>query len=157
MLIYGAMNLLAFGVVIAAARRTNSAELGSFAGLFSYAPGLTVAMTIALASLAGIPPLGGWFAKFVVFRALVSPGTVGGTSLALVMAVNSVIAFYYYGLVLKEMWFKAAPDGDTSPIRIPPSLQAALGLTGLATIVFGVVPGVITHFTDFTSLLTAGS
>ena len=63
------MNLGAFAVVIAVARKTRSAEITSFGGLFHYAPGLTVAMTIFLFSLAGIPPLGGWFAKFGIFRA----------------------------------------------------------------------------------------
>ena len=52
-----------------------SAEISSFGGLFQYAPGLTVLMTVFLFALAGIPPLGGWFAKFVVFRALVEADT----------------------------------------------------------------------------------
>jgi len=155
LLIYAAMNLGAFAVVIAAARRTNSAEVQSFSGLFSYAPGLTLAMTIALASLAGIPPMGGWYAKFVVFRALVAPDTTSGYVLAVIMAVNSVIAFYYYGQVLKAMWFSEAPTQDTSPIRIPPSLVAALVLTAVATIAFGVAPGLVGHFTDLAPLAAA--
>ncbi len=70
LLIYGAMNLGAFAVVIAVARRTRSAEIESYAGLGQTAPGLAVTMTIFLFSLAGIPPLAGWFAKFVMFRAV---------------------------------------------------------------------------------------
>ena len=73
LLIYAAMNLGAFAVVLAVARKTRSAEISSWGGLFEYAPGLTVLMTMFLFSLAGIPPLGGWLAKFVVFRALLSP------------------------------------------------------------------------------------
>ena len=69
LLIYAAMNLGAFAVVLAVARKTRCAEISSWGGLFEYAPGLTVPMTMFLFSLAGIPPLGGWFAKFVVFRA----------------------------------------------------------------------------------------
>jgi NADH-quinone oxidoreductase subunit N len=106
-----------------------------------------VAMTLALASLAGIPPLGGWFAKFVVFRALTAADTTSGYVLAVVVAVNSVIAFYYYGLVLRAMWFSPAPDGDTTPIRVPVSLVSALTLTVAATVLFGVFPGLIGHFT----------
>ena len=71
--IYVVMNLGAFAVVIAVARKTRSAELTSFSGLFEYAPGLAVAMLIFLASLAGIPPMAGWFAKFLIFRTLVAP------------------------------------------------------------------------------------
>ena len=68
LLIYAAMNLGAFAVIIAVARKTRSAEISSFGGLFQYAPGLAVVMAIFLFSLAGIPPLGGWFAKFVIFQ-----------------------------------------------------------------------------------------
>ena len=73
LLIYPAMNLGAFAVVLAVARKTRSAEIRSWGGLFEYTPGLTVLMTMFLFSLAGIPPLGGWLAKFVVFRALLQP------------------------------------------------------------------------------------
>jgi len=63
------------------------------------------------------------------------------------MAVNSVVAFYYYALVLKAMWFDEAPYGDTSPVRVPVSLISATGLTAGATILFGVFPGLLGHFT----------
>lgn len=61
LLIYAAMNLGAFAFVIAVARKTHSGEISSYGGLFTYAPGLTVVMTAFLFSLAGMPPLGGWF------------------------------------------------------------------------------------------------
>src|SRR5439155_10510455 len=70
LLVYGAMNLGAFAVVIALARRTRSGEISSYAGLFATSPVLAVTMTIFLASLAGIPIFAGWFAKFVMFRAV---------------------------------------------------------------------------------------
>src|SRR5207302_348533 len=59
LLIYAAMNLGAFAVVIAVARKTRSGDISSYGGLFTYAPGLTVVMTMFMFSLAGIPPLGG--------------------------------------------------------------------------------------------------
>src|SRR3546814_11768640 len=105
LLIYAAMNLGAFAVVLAVARKTRSAEIDTWGGLFEYAPGLTVLMSLFLFSLAGIPPLGGWLAKFVVFKSLVEPDlTVGGVTLAVVVAVNSVIALYYYANVSRMMW-----------------------------------------------------
>ncbi len=67
LLVYAFTNLGAFAVVIAVTRTTHSGRISSFAGLISYAPGLAVLMTIFLASLAGVPPLGGWIAKFNVF------------------------------------------------------------------------------------------
>jgi NADH-quinone oxidoreductase subunit N len=155
LLIYAAMNLGAFAVVLAVARKTRSAEISSWGGLFEYAPGLTVLMTVFLFSLAGIPPLGGWLAKFVVFRALVEPDiTFGGVSLAVVVAVNSVIALYYYANVAKEMWMKPVPDGDRTPIRVPFSLAAALALSVVVTVAFGV-SNLATRFGDLAAFLPA--
>jgi NADH-quinone oxidoreductase subunit N len=138
LLLYAAMNLGAFTVVMAVARRTGSAEITSFAGLFNYAPSLAVLMSVFLFSLAGIPPLGGWLAKFVAFRAVVDADTGWAYTLAVVMAVNSVIALAYYANVAKEMWMNPAPDGDHTPVRVPVSLRAALAITAALTLAFGV-------------------
>ena len=109
MIIYAFMNLGAFSVVLAVSRRTRSGTIASYGGLFSYAPGMAVLMTLFLAALAGIPPAGGWFAKFVVFRALADASTPAGWVLAALVAVNAVIAFGYYARVLMQMWFQPAP------------------------------------------------
>jgi NADH-quinone oxidoreductase subunit N len=155
LLIYTAMNLGAFAVVLAVARKTRSAEISSWGGLFEYAPGLTVLMTVFLFSLAGIPPLGGWLAKFVVFRALVQPDlTAGGVALAVVVGVNSVIALYYYASIAREMWMRDVPDGDRTPIKVPVSLSAAVALSVVATIVFGV-SNVATRLGDLASFIPA--
>lgn len=156
LLIYAAMNLGAFVVVIAVARKTASAEIDSYNGLFQYAPGLTVAMTIFLFSLAGIPPLGGWFAKFVVFRAVMSASTPWAVALGVAIAINSVIALFYYANVAKAMWFEEPVDGDVTPIRVPFSLATGVALTVAATLAFGVFPGLIGHFTDFPGTLALG-
>ena len=148
LLIYAAMNLGAFAVVLAVARKTRSAEISTWGGLFEYAPGLTVLMTMFLFSLAGIPPLGGWLAKFVVFRALLEPDvTAGGVTLAVVVGVNSVIALYYYANVAKTMWMDPVPDGDRTPVRVPFSLGAALAISITLTVAFGV-SNLATRFGD---------
>jgi NADH-quinone oxidoreductase subunit N len=155
LLIYAGMNLGAFAVVLAVARKTRSAEIESLGGLFEYAPGLTVLMTVFLFSLAGIPPLGGWLAKFIVFRTLLQPDlTAGGVTLAVVVGVNSVIALYYYANVAKEMWMKPVPDGDRTPVRVPFSLAAALALSVLVTIAFGV-SNLATRFGDLARFIPA--
>src|SRR5439155_24490620 len=110
LMIYAAMNLGAFAVVIAVARKTRSGEISSYGGLMTYAPGLTVLMTFFLFSLAGIPPLGGWFAKFYVFLAVVRAGTPSAVVLGVITAVNSVIALFYYAGVAREMWMSPVPD-----------------------------------------------
>ncbi|HEY5697362.1 MAG TPA: NADH-quinone oxidoreductase subunit N [Acidimicrobiales bacterium] len=152
LLIYTAMNLGAFAVVIAVARRTGSGEIDSYRGLFQYSPALAVLMSVFLFALAGIPPLAGWVAKFVVFRALLSAETVSGAVLAVVVAVNSVIALFYYANVARLMWFQDAPEGETTSIRVPFSLSAALGIAVIGTLVFGIFPGLVTHFGDVANL-----
>ena len=138
LLIYAAMNLGAFAVVMAVARKTGSGEISSFGGLFEYAPSLAIVMTVFLFALAGIPPLGGWLAKFVAFQAVVDANTTWAYVLAVVMAVNSVIALAYYANVAREMWMNPPPDGDRTPVRVPVSLTAALAITVVLTLAFGV-------------------
>jgi NADH-quinone oxidoreductase subunit N len=138
LVIYAAMNLGAFTVVMAVARKTGSAEVSSFGGLFDYAPPLAVLMSLFLFSLAGIPPLGGWLAKLVAFRAVIDADTGWAYALAVVMAVNSVIALAYYANITKEMWMNPTPGGDKTPVRVPVSLTAALVITAGFTLLFGI-------------------
>ena len=150
------MNLGAFAVVLAVARKTRSGEIDSYGGLFQYAPGLAVAMTIFLAALAGIPPAGGWFAKFGLFRALLDAGGSWAAALGVVVAVNTVIAFAYYARILVQMWFQPIPDGDDRPIAVTGSLGAALTVTIAATMAFGVLPGLVGHFGEVSVLSALG-
>jgi NADH-quinone oxidoreductase subunit N len=154
LIIYAATNLGAFAVVIAVSRKTRSGEISSFGGLFGYAPGLAVLMTAFLASLAGIPPLGGWYAKFSVFNAVLTARSGWGYSIAVIGAVNAVIATAYYVTIMREMWMKTAPDGDVTPVRVPGSIKAALAITGVATLAFGVLPG-LTGYSGITELAGA--
>ena len=156
LVIYAAMNLGAFAVVIAAARKTRSAEISSFGGMFRYAPGLTVAMTIFLASLIGIPPLGGWYAKFSVLQVMVGSHSMWGYGMAVIMAVNSVIAAFYYLGIARAMWFDPAPDGDESPVRVPPSVWTAIAITVAATVLFGVVPGLVSDAAHHAPVIAIG-
>jgi NADH:ubiquinone oxidoreductase subunit 2 (subunit N) len=69
--------------------------------------------------------------------------------------VNSVVAFGYYGTIMREMWMKQVPDGDTTRVGVPGSLALALGITCVATLVLGVLPGVATHFGDIARITGA--
>ena len=155
LIVYAATNLGMFAVIIAVSRKTRSGQIESFGGLFSYAPALGVMATLFLASLAGIPPLGGWIAKFGAFQALLTSGSGWGYALAVIGAVNSVIAFGYYGVVMREIWMKPAPYGDTSPIRTPASIGLALGISTVATLALGVLPGVAMYFGDLARITGA--
>lgn len=152
LLVYAFTNLGAFAVVIAVARKTRSGQISSFGGLFSYAPGLTVLMTIFLASLAGIPPLGGWIAKFNVFRAVLDAGNGWAYALAVVGAANTAIAAAYYLRLMREMWMNDPPDGDVAPVATPQPVMAALAITSIGTVVIGVLPGLVMRFADLNDL-----
>ena len=155
MIVYAATNLGVFAIILAVANKTRSGEISSYGGLFSYAPTLGVLMTLFLASLAGIPPLGGWIAKFVAFQSLIQSQSTWGYALAFVGAVNSVVAFGYYGNVMREIWMRPVPDNDTTLISVPGSLKLALVITAGATLVFGILPGVGLHFADLAEIAGA--
>ena len=155
MIVYAATNLGVFAIILAVANKTRSGEISSYGGLFSYAPTLGVLMTLLLASLAGIPPLGGWIAKFVAFQSLIQSQSTWGYALAFVGAVNSVVAFGYYGNVMREIWMRPVPDSDTTLISVPGSLKLALVITAGATLVFGILPGVGLQFADLAEIAGA--
>ncbi len=155
--IYVFMNLGAFAFVIASASRTKSGLLEKWSGLGQYSPGLAVLGTAFFLSLAGIPPLAGWFAKFVMFKATISVGNGWTTTLAVIAAVNSVIGFYYYARVIKAMWFDPVPDSvDARPAEVSNSLQLALGITIAYVIVAGFFPQISAFFGEATRMFAAG-
>lgn len=155
LIVYAVTNLGMFAVILTVSRKTRSGEISSLGGLFSYAPALGVLLTIFLASLAGIPPLGGWIGKFAAFQALLTDASPWAYALAIIGAVNSVIAFGYYGNIMREVWMRPVPDGDTTRIVTPSSLQIALGITAVATLVFGILPGIVLRFGEMAELLGA--
>ena len=155
LLVYAATNLGMFAVILAVSRKTRSGEISSLGGLFSYAPAMGVLLTLFLASLAGIPPLGGWIGKFSAFQALLTDATPWAYVLAIIGAVNSVIAFGYYGNIMREVWMRPVPHGDTTPMVTPSSIQIALGITAVVTLLFGILPGIVLRFGEMAELLGA--
>ncbi len=153
LLLYAGMNLGAFAVVIAVARRTRSGTIASYRGLFTYAPGLATIFSVFLLSLAGIPPLAGWYAKFAVIRVLFIESSTWGAVLGVVVAVNTAIAAAYYLSLIREMFFRPVEEGvDTRPVTIPAPLVTALGITVTATVVLGFFPGVVAKLGDLSTL-----
>ena len=159
-LVYAFMNLGAFAVVIAAAARSGSGEVDGWAGLARYAPGLAVFVGIFFFSLAGIPPLAGWFAKFVMFRAVIGAfDSTWAVVLAVIAAVNAVIALFYYARVVKAAFMDPVPEG--APIEeydrpVAPSLSLALGVTAFAVVVAGFFPQILAFFGDASRALALG-
>ena len=100
-LVYVFSNLTAFGVIQAVEQATGKGTMDDFNGFYSTNPRLSLAMMLALFSLAGIPPLAGFFGKFFLFTAVAEGGFY---TLLFIAVLNAVISLYYYLLVVKAMF-----------------------------------------------------
>ena len=161
LIIYAFMNLGAFAVVIAAARRTGTASIKGWAGLGTYAPRLAVFGTIFFFSLAGIPPLAGWYAKFVMFLSILRPQSGWATALAVIAAINAVIALVYYANVAKSMWMDPVPadaSHDTEQVQpVAGTLTLSMGIAAAYVLVAGVLPSQFAGvFAKVAEVVTAG-
>jgi len=147
LLVYAFMNLGAFAAVIAISERTGSGEIDDWAGLARYSPALATLLGVFFFSLAGIPPLAGWFAKFVMFKAVLGDGgNAWGVALAVVAAVNAVIALFFYARVLKVAFMDPAPDPLPSGPPLSRPLAAVLVLTLVVVLAAGFFPQLIAFF-----------
>jgi NADH-quinone oxidoreductase subunit N len=161
LLVYAFMNLGAFGVVIAGAAKTGTGEIDGWAGLARYAPQVAALLALFFFSLAGIPPLAGWFAKFVMFKAVMGAlDNPWGIALAVIAAVNAVIALFYYARVVKTVYMDPVPE--TAPVEqaaatpVPRPLALALGLTATAVVVAGFFPQIIAFFGEASRVIALG-
>jgi NADH-quinone oxidoreductase subunit N len=153
LLIYALTNLGAFAIVIAVSRKTRSGKISSFGGLFGYSPGLAILMTVFLASLTGIPPFGGWIAKFNAFRAVLDANTGSAYALAAIAAVNTAIAAGYYLRVMRTIWIDPVPDGDLTPVVTPAPVATVIGICGAGTLLLGIFPALVMRFADYDDLV----
>ena len=129
-------NLAAFLVIIVFSIAAKSDEIADYAGLSQRSGLLACTMLLALVSLAGMPPLAGFFGKFTLLMAVIKSGYVW---LALIAGVNIVISLYYYMMVAKRIYVD--PPRNTSPIAVPPGMQLLLGIAIIGIIVIGIFQG----------------
>jgi NADH-quinone oxidoreductase subunit N len=137
LLVYTFMNLGAFGVLTSLRHRdVIGDELDDLNGLYSRAPVEAVLMLIFLLSLAGIPPLAGFYGKFYIFLSLISTGHY---ALAALGVLYSVFGLYYYLKIANAMFMRQPEPGEE---RLPVSygMRVALGIAALATLVIGILP-----------------
>ena len=136
LMVYVFMQLGAFAVGTML-RRENVAgdELKDLSGLYSRYPVAAFAMLFFMLSLGGIPPTAGFMGKFWLFSAAIESGYIW---LAVVAVGNSAISLYYYIRVIVYMWIKEEIAGP--PISVSPAMVAALVITLVGTIVFGLYP-----------------
>jgi len=136
---YVLTTLGSFGMIMMLARSGFEAEqIADFKGLGRRSPWFAVVMTVLMFSLAGVPPMMGFMAKWAVLQAVANTGAVW---LAVVAVMFSLIGAFYYLRVVKTMWFDDAVD--TSPIVTPTDMRVALSLNGIAVVVLGLIPGAL--------------
>src|SRR6266699_764119 len=109
-------NLGAFIVITIMATYAPDDEIPGYAGLAQRAPAFAIALTVALLSLAGIPPFVGFFAKLYLFLAAIRAGSVGLQLLVIWALIMSALSLYYYGRVIHTMWIRESPDAAV-PVR----------------------------------------
>jgi len=109
-------------------------EIQELSGLARTNPSLALFLALLLFSLAGIPPLAGFFAKFYVFLAAIEAGLY---ALAVIGVLASVVGAYYYLVIIKIMYFDEPVPGFAP---MPVELKAVLGITGLFNLLFFVYP-----------------
>lgn len=133
----------AFGVVAVVEDKIGGDRLSDFAGLSRRAPVLSFCMLIFLLSLAGIPPLAGFFGKFYLFAATLTaePRTLGLLWLVILAITMSAVSLYYYLQVLKRMYVADVPN-EAGPIRTPIVSQVAICLVALSVVLLGCAPNI---------------
>jgi NADH-quinone oxidoreductase subunit N len=141
---YGLTTIGAFGVVAAVEDQVGKEKLSGFAGLSRRAPVVSLCMMIFLLSLAGIPPLAGFFGKFYVFTAALQPGAphLGLLWLVIVAIAMSAVSLYYYLQILKQIYVADAPAG-AGELRVPVLSQVVLAVLAGLVIVLGCAPNLL--------------
>ena len=141
-LVYIFSNLGAFGVVTAISNATGKENMDDYNGLYHTNPKLSLIMTLALFSLAGIPPVAGFFGKFFLFTAAAQKGFY---LLVLIAVLNTIISLFYYLLIVKAMFINKS-EMPIEKFRSDFPTRFALGIcvagivaTGFASIIFEVI------------------
>jgi NADH-quinone oxidoreductase subunit N len=136
--------LAAFMVICVAMRHLESEDISALAGLNQRSPLLATTMTLAMVSLAGIPPLAGFFGKFLLLKAVIQQGAAnpGYYCLAFTALAGIVISLYYYfGVIRTIYWSKDAPD--LTPIRLSGPIKFSVCVCIAGMFWLGLFPSVV--------------
>ncbi|HEX8968412.1 MAG TPA: NADH-quinone oxidoreductase subunit N [Chloroflexota bacterium] len=137
LLAYAFTNLGAFIVITIMASYAPDDEIPGYAGLAQRSPVLATGLTVALLSLAGIPPFVGFFAKLYLFLAAIRADSLGLQLLVIWAVIMSAVSLYYYGRIIHAMWMRDAPE----PVEVRPasfSQGLALGASLVGMLAFGI-------------------
>ncbi len=152
LLAYGFMNVGAFAVVMAAEWADGGdATVESIAGLATRRPGLATGMTVALLSLAGMPPLAGFVGKFYLFRAAIQADLIW---LAVLGVLNSVVSAYFYLKVIVAMWLREPEEGEL--VKPCPLVGAAVAASVLGVVILGLMPSLMLALAEMSARGVSG-
>lgn len=144
--VYVFSNLAAFGVIAAVENHSDKTRIADYRGLYKSNPKLALVMMLALFSLAGIPPLGGFFSKFFIFAAAAGGGDY---VLVFIAAINTVVSLYYYLRIVRAMFIDSPEDGAVKCFRTDGYNRAALVICTVGMLVVGIV-GAVYEYIDGT-------
>jgi NADH-quinone oxidoreductase subunit N len=141
---YGIATVGAFGVIAVVDRAGGCQQITDLAGLYRRSPLLAGCLFVFILSLAGIPPLAGFFGKFAVFAAALQLGGVSSIagSLTILAIFLSAVALYYYLVILKQA-LVVAPTANSSRIAVPATALISLLVAAAALVWFGVFPSIL--------------
>ena len=137
-LVYIFSNLAAFGVIGAIEHASGKVSMDDYRGLYKTNPRLSVAMMLAMFSLAGIPPFAGFFSKFFIFTGAINQGSVAIYVLVLIALINTIVSLYYYLLVVKAM-FISEDECVIANFRSTFSERLGLWITVAGILLLGIV------------------
>ena len=136
-LVYVAANMAVFTVINVVERQSGRTDMAAYNGFYQTNPKLSFLMTLALFSLAGIPPFAGMFSTFFVFMAAAEQGSAAAYFVVFIALVNTVVSLYYYLLIVKAMYITKT-DSPMSTFKSDECTKIALGICTAGVALFGV-------------------
>ena len=137
-LVYVVANMAVFTVISTVEQNNGGAtKMSAYDGLYQTNPKLAFLMTLALFSLAGIPPFAGMFSKFFVFMAAAEQGSFWAYFVVFVALINTVVSLYYYLLIVKAMYIKPS-DSPLPTFKTDVNTRVALAVCTAGIVLFGI-------------------
>jgi NADH-quinone oxidoreductase subunit N len=126
-----------FSIIGAVEQAHGTTDMDAYDGLYSTNPKMTLLMTLALFSLAGIPPFAGMFSKFFVFMAAAEQGSFWAYFVVFIALINTVVSLYYYLLIVKAMYIKPS-ENPLPTFKTESSTRLALAICTAGIVLFGI-------------------
>ena len=151
-LVYVAANLAVFAVInVVEQNNGGNTDRSALTGFYETNPRLSLLMTLALFSLAGIPPFAGMFSKFFVFMAAAQQGSAWAYVVVFIALVNTVPSLYYYLLIVKEMYIKKTAT-PLPTFQSDTATKLALAICTVGIVIFGVWSGIYEWLTSVSAM-----